>query len=115
MTADALEQLEPHFPFDSDDYSSSDDGDSLGDLSEFDDEDFEAFEDSLLDGEGLNDELFGAGNPPLNCSCKGCHRPRWIRSLTSKTAAIPTSSLIVSTAFNRDRCFAEYGPPINLF
>ena len=33
--------------------------DSLGDLSEFEDADFEAFADSLLDDGTLDDELFG--------------------------------------------------------
>lgn len=35
------------------------DGDSLGDLSDFEDADFEAFADSLLDNDALDEELFG--------------------------------------------------------
>lgn len=37
------------------------DADSLGDLSDFEDADFEAFADSLLESENLEDALFGYG------------------------------------------------------
>lgn len=47
------------------DVRASDSDDSLGNLSEFDDADFEAFADSLLDGGTLDEELFGADTAGL--------------------------------------------------
>ena len=42
------------------------DGDSLGDLSDFEDADFEAFADSLLDNDALDEELFGYNQDELD-------------------------------------------------